>query len=117
MALSYIYELEAPLRGWLVDGCAHLTGLIPPLSSLAPSCLLLAGTTVDVGSFIDRETPIALAATLANIGTSSGAGPGMVVASPSRENPDCERQEKKGQRTQSKGGGRQAPASPTAAAC
>src|SRR3569833_624549 len=105
MALSYIYGLEAPLRGWLVDGSAHLTGLIPPHSSHAPTRKKHTGTTDDVGSFIDRETPIALAATLANIGTSSGAGPGMVVASPSRENPDCERQEKKGQRTQSKGGG------------
>lgn len=44
-------------------------------------------------SFIDAETPIALSSLLCNIGSAgclvAGASSGAVIASPSKENPDC----------------------------
>lgn len=46
-----------------------------------------------VDSFIAQESPIALSRLLCNIGSTgcyaAGASPGIVVASPSRNNPDC----------------------------
>lgn len=46
-----------------------------------------------VDSFIETETPIALADLLCNIGSAgecvAGASSGVVVASPDRVNPDC----------------------------
>lgn len=49
---------------------------------------------VDVDSFISTERPIALQGALNNIGPdgseASGAIAGLVVASPSKANPDCE---------------------------
>lgn len=46
-----------------------------------------------VDSFIATESPIALSRLLCNIGSTgcyaSGASPGIVVASPSKNNPDC----------------------------
>lgn len=46
-----------------------------------------------VDSFIATESPIALRNLLCNIGSdgcyASGASPGVVIASPSKENPDC----------------------------
>ncbi|GJJ06654.1 hypothetical protein Clacol_000849 [Clathrus columnatus] len=50
------------------------------------------GDDVDVDSYVQSETPIAKAGVLANIGPdgalSSGAAPGVVIASPSTTNPD-----------------------------
>lgn len=47
-----------------------------------------------VDSFVATESPIAFARLLCNIGSSgcaaSGAASGVVVASPSKSNPDCE---------------------------
>lgn len=47
----------------------------------------------DVDSFIETEGPIALSELLCNIGPdgchSSGVDPGLVIASPSTEDPDC----------------------------
>lgn len=47
----------------------------------------------DVDSFITTERGIALTGALANIGPNGaavpGAGPGIVVASPSKKDPDC----------------------------
>jgi glucoamylase len=47
-----------------------------------------------VDSFVATESPIALSKLLCNIGASgcaaSGAASGVVVASPSKSNPDCE---------------------------
>lgn len=47
----------------------------------------------DVDSFIETESPIALEQLLCNIGAdgchSSGVDSGVVIASPSTENPDC----------------------------
>lgn len=46
-----------------------------------------------VDTFIATESPIALAGVLCNIGASgscvSGAGSGLVIASPSQSSPDC----------------------------
>ncbi len=64
---------------------------------LIPALLLgLVGITYAQSSLVDayyaRESPIAKAGVLANIGTlgskSSGAKPGVVIASPSSSNPD-----------------------------
>lgn len=48
----------------------------------------------DVDSFISSEKPIALTKLLCNIGSAgcavSGAGSGLVIASPSKSSPDCE---------------------------
>lgn len=48
----------------------------------------------DLESFIASENTVALAGLLANIGSTgskaSGAASGIVVASPSKSNPDCE---------------------------
>lgn len=48
----------------------------------------------DLDSFITSESPIAYKGTLANIGPNGtgapGASAGIVVASPSQSNPDCE---------------------------
>lgn len=55
--------------------------------------LALPNQKRDVQSFIDRESPIAYNGILCNIGPSgacvSGAGSGLVIASPSRNNPPC----------------------------
>ena len=46
-----------------------------------------------VSSFIESETPIALSSLLCNIGSTgcfvAGAASGTVIASPSKEDPDC----------------------------
>lgn len=46
-----------------------------------------------VDAFIDKQTPIAKQGVLSNIGADGslvqGASAGIVVASPSKENPDC----------------------------
>lgn len=48
----------------------------------------------DVASFVSTEQPIALNGILCNIGSTgscvSGAASGLVIASPSTSNPDCE---------------------------
>ena len=47
----------------------------------------------DVGAFIEKQTPIAKQGVLNNIGPNGslveGAAAGIVVASPSKSNPDC----------------------------
>ena len=47
----------------------------------------------DVDAFIEKQTPIAKQGVLDNIGADGerveGAAAGIVVASPSKENPDC----------------------------
>ncbi|KAJ7432802.1 glycoside hydrolase family 15 protein [Mycena galericulata] len=59
-------------------------------SALSVSCTVLAQTSVD--SYVATESPIAKAGLLANIGAngakSSGASPGVVIASPNTVNPD-----------------------------
>lgn len=46
-------------------------------------------------SFLETEVPIALADLLCNIGSAgscaAGAGSGIVIASPSKTNPDCKK--------------------------
>lgn len=55
---------------------------------------------VDVDSFISTERGIALQGALNNIGPNGslvpGAGAGYVVASPSKENPNCEKRTLRG---------------------
>lgn len=57
-------------------------------------CASLGVRAQDVESFISTERPIALQGALNNIGPDGsqvpGAGAGLVVASPSKVNPDCE---------------------------
>ena len=63
-------------------------------STLAlPSGILGERATGPLDSFLTSEVPIALGGILANIGSGGvndqGAGPGIVIASPSTSNPDC----------------------------
>jgi glucoamylase len=59
----------------------------------AVSAELMVKKDLDLQPFIDSESKIALNGVLANIGPSGvrvpGAESGIVVASPSRANPDC----------------------------
>ncbi|KAJ7486155.1 glycoside hydrolase family 15 protein [Mycena galericulata] len=59
-------------------------------SALSVCCTVIAQTSVD--SYVATESPIAKAGLLANIGAngakSSGASPGVVIASPNTVNPD-----------------------------
>ena len=63
------------------------------LLSLVTACSFVAvSLQQNVDSYVQSETPIAKAGVLANIGPngskSSGAAPGVVIASPSTTNPD-----------------------------
>lgn len=69
------------------------------LGALLPQSALAAPSEFDrrqssLEDFIKAEEPIALAGLLANIGADgsqvSGAAAGIVVASPSKQDPDCE---------------------------
>jgi hypothetical protein len=59
----------------------------------AVSAEFIVKKDLDLEGFIDSESTTALNGVLANIGPSGervpGAGSGIVVASPSRANPDC----------------------------
>lgn len=67
-------------------------------NGLVGSALTLASPSIkkraDVDSYITTESPIAYQGVLNNIGpngtSASGASAGIVVASPSKVNPDCE---------------------------
>jgi len=67
--------------------------LLPVGSHFAVSAELMVKKDLDLQPFIDSESTIALNGVLANIGPSgvrvAGAESGIVVASPSRANPDC----------------------------
>ena len=62
------------------------------LATPTPRLLELPSTDDD---FVVKESPIALHGVLKNIGPvgrgAIGAAPGIVVASPSKSNPDCKR--------------------------
>ena len=47
-------------------------------------------STGSIASFIASEGPIALKGVLSNIGSGGALAPGLVVASPSKANPDCQ---------------------------
>ncbi|EJU06305.1 glucoamylase [Dacryopinax primogenitus] len=65
---------------------------LPLLTFLLPSLSLPSSYTLDIPTFITTESPIALSGLLANIGPSGlkaeGAASGVVIASPSTENPN-----------------------------
>ncbi len=95
------YRAQQLLSNTEAGGTSHGCRL-GPLVALASSCtgivmngLQAAGPTAAVDSFIETERPIALQGVLNNIGPNGsmvvGAAPGCVVASPSREDPDCMR--------------------------
>ena len=69
---------------------SSLAGLVS-LALAAPSNL----ESRDLNSFVTQERAIALQGALDNIGPNgnrvAGAGSGFVVASPSKVNPDCEK--------------------------
>lgn len=75
----------------LVVGAAFqaVLGLPDPLREKRDSAIIRRSAE----SFINQETPIAIKNLLCNIGSSgcraSGAASGVVVASPSKSNPDC----------------------------
>lgn len=70
-----------------------LAGLVSLLCNLATAAPSLSLGARDLGGFITSERAIALQGALNNIGPNGsvvpGAGAGYVVASPSKENPDC----------------------------
>ncbi len=100
------------------DGCASLghvsfqAGLVCQLGLLVSAALPPAGggllgqplarveraTATALDSFIANERPIALQGVLNNIGPSgskvAGAGAGFVMASPSKDDPNCEQIER-----------------------
>ena len=58
-----------------------------PTAATAQKC------TTQLDAFIEKQSKISIAGVLANIGPdgeeAQGAAPGVVVASPSRQDPDC----------------------------
>ena len=70
---------------WVLT-CAHAL-------NVAPQLVALASTNLD--NWLESETAVARDAILQNIGSRGGfaasAKPGIVIASPSTENPDCKR--------------------------
>jgi glucoamylase len=76
---------------FLLGTCAVQAALGHPGTARAKRDAAILKRSVD--SFIQTETPIAWAKLLCNIGpngcAASGAASGVVVASPSKSNPDC----------------------------
>lgn len=74
----------------LVAGALCVLGLTPAAFARAPVAARASGS---LDSFLATETPIALQGVLNNIGPNgadvAGASAGIVVASPSRSDPDC----------------------------
>lgn len=71
-------------------------GYLPQISLALPSTIFGYGrpsTSPSLSSFIKFERPVAYRGVLENIGSSKAAAaevsPGIVVASPSRSDPDC----------------------------
>lgn len=68
-----------------------ILSLLLPVGSFAVPHTRRQGS---LDSFIQTESPVALQGTLNNIGSggseAQGASAGIVVASPSKSNPDCE---------------------------
>jgi len=75
-----------------LTAAANLLAQIPIINSL--TIFNEERATGSLDDFIASEGPIALQGVLNNIGSSgskvAGAAPGLVVASPSKSNPDCE---------------------------
>lgn len=77
----------------------HTASLARPMMRFVSSALLLGSVALQavlgrsVDSFIDAQSPVALQPLLCNIGPDGcnvkSAAPGVVVASPSTQNPDC----------------------------
>lgn len=83
-----------PIFSILLAGSAIIQGVLgrpgPAVSDRSVKC-----ARSDASSFLQTEVPIALDKMLCNIGSkgcaSSGALPGVVIASPSTQDPNCER--------------------------
>ena len=64
-------------------------------SALATPTSTVSKRQSDIEAFITKERPISLAGVLANIGPdgsgAQGASAGVIVASPSKSDPDCKR--------------------------
>ncbi|KAL1969255.1 hypothetical protein VTN77DRAFT_9447 [Rasamsonia byssochlamydoides] len=76
----------------LVTGALCVLGLTPAAFARVPPARVAARATGSLDSFLATETPIALQGVLNNIGANgadvAGASPGIVVASPSKSDPD-----------------------------
>ena len=76
----------------LFVGLVSLTSCWTQISLAVPSAWLLSAKRAAAGldGFIAGERPIALQSVLSNIGVKAiGADRGVIVASPSKEDPDC----------------------------
>lgn len=95
---STLYSCHDSLQQWAAQVDPPWRSDTFAMFNAAPALLfnglLALGVTADVTSFIARERPIALQAALDNIGPMGlevpGAAAGLVIASPSKENPNCE---------------------------
>ena len=78
-----------------IIGIATTASLLTQLSFATPLQFFRRGprATGSLSSFIASESPIALQGVLNNVGAAgpkaTGADPGLVVASPSKTDPDC----------------------------
>lgn len=92
-SLESTSAMHHPVFNILLAGSAIIQGVLgrPGLTvnGRASKC-----ARSDVSNFLQNEVPIALDKLLCNIGSkgcaSSGAFPGVVIASPSTEDPNCE---------------------------
>jgi glucoamylase len=79
----------------LVIGALCVLGLTSTASAQIPIVAVEPRATGSLDSFLATETPIALQGILNNIGANgadvAGASAGMVVASPSKQDPNCKK--------------------------
>ncbi|KAF8073537.1 glycoside hydrolase family 15 protein [Lyophyllum atratum] len=95
LSASYYKDTLCPDWGWtkeFLGALSRATMRAVLLSALALCASVFAQSSVVVDQYVAKESPIAKAGLLANIGSSgsrsAGAKPGVVIASPSTTDPD-----------------------------